>query len=165
MEYWKEILTGINAHIKLDCAPDNKEYRWIHKGIIVADDESGEKLAFVKEWLGLEELKNAGKVREITVNKPFKGFDDCWDTLLSAARSINHGLLVINVSDIKLFDHCWCIKQLAKQEADDLHFDGYVLLVTKGFSWEDVVKYANERNKGEFEAMLQFYSRVRFETE
>ena len=164
MEYWKKILTGINAHIKLDCDPENKDYCWIDKGIIVADDETGAKLAFVKEHLGFEELKKAGKVKEITVNKPFKDFDSCWDKLLSAARSINLGLLVVNVNDIRIFDHCWCIKQLAKQEDPDLKFNEYVLLVIKDIPWAQVKEYTNEHDKGEFDAMMDcFYHRVSFE--
>ncbi len=167
MDYWKEKLTGINAHIKLDCDPENKDYCWIRRGIIVVDDESGEKLAFVKEQLGVEELKRTGKVKEITVDKswPLNNFDKCWDMLLAEARKSSHGLLVINVEDIKIFNHCWCIKQLAKQEDPALQFNEYVLLVIKGITWAQVKEFANERNKGEFEAMLQFYSRVTFETE
>lgn len=166
MDYWKEELTGINAHIKLDCDPENKDYRWIRKGIIVADDQSGDKLAFVKEHLGFDELKEAGRVNEITVDKswPLNSFDKCWDMLLTEARKSNHGLLVINVEDIKIFNHCWCIKQLAKQEDPDLKFDEYVLLVIKDIPWTQVKEYANEHNKGEFSAMMDcFYHRVYFE--
>ena len=71
----------------------------------------------------------------------------------------------MNLRDIKIFNHCWCIKQLAKQEDPALQFNEYVLLVIKGITWAQVKEFANERNKGEFEAMLQFYSRVTFETE
>ena len=164
MEYWKTVLNGINAHIKLDCDLENKDYCWIRRGIIVSDDESGENLAFVKDQLGIEDLKKAGRVKEITINKPFKYFDKCWDTLLSAARRINHGLLVVNVNDIRVFNHCWCIKQLAKQEDPSLKFNEYVLLVIKDIPWAQVKEYANEHNEGEFRAMMDcFYHRVYFE--
>lgn len=164
MGYWERILSGIKAHIRLDCASENNDYCWINKGIIVADDETGEILEFVKERLGFDELKKAGKINEIVVTKSFKDLDDCRQTLFSAARNINHGLLVINVSHIGIFNYCWCLKQLGKQEGIMVDFDGYVLLVIKGFSWDDVVKYANEHDGGQFDAMLQFYRRVILET-
>ena len=82
-------------------------------GIIVADDETGELLSLVKGALKYEELDAAGKVNEITVDKhwPLESFDECWNMLLSEARRVNHGLLVVNVNDIRIFDHCWCIKR------------------------------------------------------
>ena len=40
--YWKEQLELINQHINLDCDPENHDYCWISKGIIVADDATGE---------------------------------------------------------------------------------------------------------------------------
>ena len=162
--YWKERLDLINQHINLDCDPENHDYCWISKGIIVADDATGEKLAFVKENLRTNELAKVGKVNEIMVNKPFKDFDDCWDTLLPAARTAKHGLLVINVNSIDLFNYCWCVKQLAKQEDPALEIDCYVLLVLNGRSWNEVKAYASKQNKGEFDAMLQFYRPVIFET-
>lgn len=166
MDYWKRILAGINEHIKLDCDRENKDYCWIRRGIIVAEDETGDKLAFVKEHIGFEELKKAGKINEITIDQswPLNSFDKCWEMLLSEARRINHGLLVVNVNDIRIFDHCWCIKQLAKQEDPALKFNEYVLLVIKDIPWTQVKEYANEHNKGEFSAMMDcFYHRVYFE--
>ena len=108
MDYWKRTLAGINEHIKLDCDRENKDYCWIRRGIIVAEDETGDKLAFVKEHIGFEELKKAGKINEITIDQswPLNSFDKCWEMLLSEARRINHGLLVVNVNDIRIFDHC-----------------------------------------------------------
>ena len=166
MGYWERILSGINAHIKLDCAPENNNFCWINKGIIVADDETGEILEFVKERLDFDELKKAGKINEIIVDKdwPLDSFNECWNMLLAEARRINHGLLVINVNDIKFFDHCWCIKQLAKQEDPALRFNEYVLLVIEDIPWAQVKEYANEHDPGQFEAMLQFYRRVILET-
>lgn len=165
MEYWKKVLTGINAHIKLDCDPENKDYCWIRRGIIVADDETGELLAFVKEALKYDELDAAGKVNEITVDKhwPLDSFDECWKMLLSEARRVNHGLLVVNVNDIRIFNHCWCIKQLAKQEDPALKFKEYVLLVIKDISWAQVKEYANGHDKDDFDTMMDFYHRVYFE--
>lgn len=163
-DYWKDQLAEVYEHIKRDCAPG--DYDWNRRGIIVADDETGELLALVKGALKYEELYAAGKVNEITVDKhwPLDSFDECWKMLLSEARRINHGLLVVNVNDIRIFDHCWCIKQLAKQEDPALKFNEYVLLVIKDIPWTQVKEYANEHDKGEFDAMMDcFYHRVSFE--
>ena len=124
-------------------------------------------LLAAKEMLTMnDELDATGKVNEITVDKhwPLDSFGECWEMLLSEARRINHGLLVVNVNDIRIFDHCWCIKQLAKQEDPALKFNEYVLLVIKDIPWTQVKEYANEHNKGEFGAMMDcFYHRVFFE--
>lgn len=111
-DYWKVQLAEVYEHIKRDCAPG--DYDWNRIGIIVADDETGELLSLVKGALKYEELDAAGKVNEITVDKhwPLESFDECWNMLLSEARRVNHGLLVVNVNDIRIFDHCcWCIKR------------------------------------------------------
>lgn len=160
---WKEDLAAVYEHIKHDCALDDYDNGYNRKGIIVADDETGELLASVKEALKYEELVAAEKVNEIIVDEhwPLNSFDKCWQKLLAEARRINHGLLVVNVNDIRIFKHSWCIKQLAKQEAWDLEFNEYVLLVIKDISWTKVKEYANKYNKGEFDAMMQFYSRIR----
>ena len=109
-DYWKVQLAEVYEHIKRDCAPG--DYDWNRRGIIVADDETGELLSLVKGALKYEELDAAGKVNEITVDKhwPLDSFDKCLNMLLSEARRVNHGLLVVNVNDIRIFDHCWCIK-------------------------------------------------------
>lgn len=162
-DLWKVELAEVYEHIKRDCAPG--DYDWNRKGIIVADDETGDLLASVKEALKYDELEAAGKVNEITVDKhwPLDSFDDCWNRLLTEARRVNHGLLVVNVNNIRLFNHCWCIKQLAKQEDPSLKFNEYVLLVIKDIPWAEVKKYANEHNMGEFNAMMDcFYHRVSF---
>jgi hypothetical protein len=160
---WKEDLAAVYEHIKHDCAPDDYDNGYNRKGIIVADDETGELLTIVKEALKYDELDAAEKVNEITVDEhwPLNSLDRCWNMLLAEARRINHGLLVINVNDIRIFKHSWCIKQLAKQEAHDLKFNEYVLLVIKDISWTKVKEYANKYNKGQFDAMMQFYSRIR----
>lgn len=160
---WKEDLAAVYEHIKHNCAPDDYDNGYNRKGIIVADDETGELLTMVKEALKYDELDAAEKVNEITVDEhwPLNSLDRCWNMLLTEARRINHGLLVINVNDIRIFKHSWCIKQLAKQEAHDLKFNEYVLLVIKDISWTKVKEYANKYNKGQFDAMMQFYSRIR----
>ena len=113
-DYWKVQLAEVYEHIKRDCAPG--DYDWNRRGIIVADDETGELLSLVKGALKYEELDAAGKVNEITVDKhwPLDSFDKCWNMLLSEARRVNHGLLVVNVNDIRIFDHCWCIKRTVR---------------------------------------------------
>ena len=163
-DYWKVKLAEVYYHINCDCAPG--DYDWNRRGIIVADDKTGELLASVKEALKYDELDAAGKINEITIDQswPLNSFDKCWERLLAEARRINHGLLVVNVNDIRIFDHCWCIKQLAKQEEPSLKFNEYVLLVIKDIPWAQVKEYANEHDKGEFNAMMDcFYHRVYFE--
>ena len=147
-------------HIKHDCDP---EYNGLSpRGLIVVDDETGELLASVKEALKYKELVEAEKVNEIIVDEhwPLNNFDKCWQMLLAEARRINHGLLVVNVNDIRIFKHSWCIKQLAKQEAWDLGFNEYVLLVINT-PWTKVKDYANKHSAGEFDAMMEFYNRIR----
>ena len=148
---------SVYEHIKHDCDPKGK------RGLIVADDKNGELLASVKEALKYEELVAAEKVNEIIVDKhwPLNNFDKCWQMLLAEARRINHGLLVVNVNDIKIFKHSWCIKQLAKQEAWDLGFNEYVLLVINDTPWTKVKDYANKHSAGEFDAMMDFYNLIR----
>ena len=163
---WKRKLAAVYEHIKHDCDPDDYDNGYNRKGIIIADDETSELLTLVKETLKYDELEVAGKVNEITVDEhwPLNSFDKCWNMLLAEARKINHDLLVINVNDIRIFKHCWCIKKLAKQEDkgdQDLKFNGYVLLVIKDISWAKVREYANKHNKGQFDAMMDFYFRIK----
>lgn len=160
--YWKEHLAEISEHIMRDCAPG--DCAWNRKGLIVADDKTGEVLASVKDALKYDGLKAAGKINDITVDKScMDTLDKCWAMLLTEARKINHGLLVIKVKDDKLFRFSWCIKQLAKQEDPTLGFDGYVLLVIEDTPWDQVRKNASDYNKGEFDAMMGFYHRIVFE--
>ncbi len=112
---------------------------------------------------------------------------EAWNNLIAAAYRANHGLLVIYITNIEIFGQCWKLKQLAKQEYDleawppdtraditpldgefinDLiperfPFDGNVLLVIDGIGWDSVKEYAQQHNSGEFDAMMQFYNRVR----
>ncbi len=163
-EMWSQDLSEISGHIMGGCRPHT--YADHLKGLIVSDDTpSGDILRFVKDGLRYGELAAAGKVKEITVGKgwPLGDFNECWERLLSEARSAKDGLLVINVDDIRLFDHCWCIKQLAKQEDPILGFNGHVLLVIRdGLSWDRVRAYARGKDSGEYDAMMQFYYRVTF---
>lgn len=163
-DYWKDKLAAVYEHIKNDCDPDDYNHGWNRRGIIVADDETGEMLTLVKEALKYDELAAAGKVNEITLDEhwPLGSFDKCWTKLLTEARKINHGLLVVNVNDIRIFNkHTWSIKQLAKQEAEDLKFNEYVLLIIKDIPWTKVRDYAEKHDEGEFDAMMQFYRRIR----
>ena len=162
-EYWTDMFKSVYEHIKHDCDPEDYDNGWSRRGLIVADDETGELLASVKEALKYEELVAAEKVNEIIVDEhwPLNSFDKCWQKLLAEARRINHGLLVVNVNDIRIIKHSWCIKQLAKQEDRDLEFNEYVLLVINDTPWTKVKDYANKHNAGQFDAMMQFYNRIR----
>lgn len=161
-DFWTDALEAVCDHIKHNCDTDHYCW-WSTRGLIVADDETGELLTSVKEALKYEELVAAEKVNEIIVDEhwPLNNFDKCWQKLLTEARKINHGLLVVNVNDIRIFKHSWCIKQLAKQEARDLKFNEYVLLVIKDIPWSKVKDYATKHDAGEFNAMMQFYYRIR----
>ena len=162
-EYWTDKLKSVYEHIKHDCDPEDYDNIWSSRGLIVADDETGELLASVKEALKYEELVAAEKVNEIIVDEhwPLNSSDKCCQKLLAEARRINHGLLVVNVNDIRIFKHGWCIKQLAKQEARDLKLNEYVLLVIKDIPWTKVKDYAKKYHPGEFDATMQFYVRIR----
>ena len=162
-DYLTTKFKAVYEHIKHDCDPEDYDNGYNRRGFIVTDDETGELLTSVKEALKYEELVAAEKVNEIIVDEhwPLNSFDKCWQKLQAAVRRIKYGLLVVNVNDIRIFKHSWCIKQLAKQEAHDLKFNEYVLLVIKDISWTKVKEYANKYNKGQFDAMMQFYSRIR----
>ena len=162
-EYWTDALEAVCEHIKHNCDPDHYCW-WPKRGLIVADDETGELLASVKEALKYEELVAAEKVNEIIVDEhwPLNSSDKCWQKLLAEARRINHGLLVINVNDIRIFKHIQRIKWLIKNQEDPkLKFNGYVLLVIKDIQWTKVKDYAKKYHPGEFDATMQFYYRIR----
>ena len=220
MTYYEEKFQWISEHIQLNCDPNNKDYAGINKGHIIVDDENGVKLALVKNWLNYGNLSTLGKIHEITIDKSWDSFFrrnerpdrvlflECWNKLVTAAYKANHGLLVINISNIKIFKHCWDLKQLAKQESkmhlhpkynydfdnytqDDIQnfrndteedyggrmtpeqlieliegfmFDGYVLLVLDGIKWDEVKEYVKKHlESAEFDDMMQFYRRIRFE--
>ena len=200
-EYYESIFSTVSNHI---LNPDGMEegeklyYQGLRKGCIVVDDDSGEVLKFVKKGLRYKELIRAGKLYKILINDTWsrslqnKGQTsghEAWNNLIAAAHRANHGLLVIHITNMEIFGHCWDLKQLAKQEYDLVFsepqshsdvtpidcefingliperfpFDGNVLLVIDGIGWDRVKEYAKEHNSGEFDAMMQFYSRVRIE--
>lgn len=134
------------------------------KGVIVTDDGIHLDSNFAKEHLKYDELKESGKVNEITIdsswplNNEVDGAETAlWKRLKSEAGKVKQGLLVINVCDINMFKHCWELKQLVKQEK--LDFGGYVLLVIKGMDWEkDVRKFIEkleDSNSTEFKDMMK----------
>jgi len=191
-EFWKEDFSEMYDHIIHDCASDMYQWRQYRKGRIIANDESNEMLDFVKEHLRYDELKKAGKICELTIDESWNSFikkgcnngnaRKCRNKLVAAAYKANHGLLVIDVSNIRIFSLCWHLKQLAKQEEpleawypydndfDSLDiedpykfmFDGYVLIVIKGIEWNSVIDYACEHQETQFQAMMDFYRRIRF---
>ena len=175
------------------------DYHGLRKGYIIADDESGEVLDFVKASLRYDDLKKAGKVYEIIVDqswdhslrkRPYEMQGrEAWNELVAAAYKANHGLLVITISNIKLFGQCWKLKKLAKQEKAlipwepvsrekiapidqefikgrvplEFMFDGNVLLVIKDHSWEEVKKYAAKQDESNFLDMFQYFELVKWE--
>lgn len=140
------------------------------KGVIVTDDGIHLDSNFAKEHLKYDELKESGKVNEITIdgswplNNEVDGEEYAlWKMLKSEAAKVKQGLLVINVCDINLFKHCWDLKQLVKQEKLDFH--GFVLIVIKDMDWEKDVKTFIEKledsNRTEFKMMMQeFYQLI-----
>ena len=135
------------------------------RGIIVTDDGIHLDSNFAKEHLKYDELLQKGKVNEITVDSswPLNEIDSTlWKKLVAEAGKVKEGLLVINVCDIKMFKHCWDLKQLVKQEK--LDFRGFVLLVIKDMDWEmDVKKFIedqDEDNRIDFKLMMRDYYQV-----
>ena len=159
-DYLTTKFKAVYEHIKHDCDPEDYDNGYNRRGFIVTDDENGELLISVKEALKYEELVAAEKVNEIIVDEhwPLNSSDKCWQKLQAEAQRINHGLLVINVNDIRIFKHIQRIKWLAKQEDP---FNGYVLLVIKDIPWTKVKDYAKKYHPGEFDATMQFYCRIR----
>ena len=178
-EYYSKRLSHIYEHIMLNCTQSD-EFSWMDKGYIIVDDQSDELLNFVKTNLRYNMLQSAGKVHEITIDEswaPFARTDkemgarDYWKTLVTAADKVANGLLVINIRNIEIFRNCWYLKQLAKQENKfstksgsgsriDFEFNGYVLLVIKDLSWDNIQQYATEHNAGQFNSMMDFYKRI-----
>lgn len=199
--YYSKILSSVSNHILNPGRMAEGEelyYQGQRKGFIIADDDSGELLRFVKDSLRYNDLVKANKVYKITIDDTWddalkkKGQmsgREAWNELIAAAYKANHGLLVIHVSNIEIFSHCWKLKQLAKQEnaleawphesrsditpidrefineriPETISFDGNVLMVIEGIAWDRVKKYAKEHDSGQFDAMMQFYSRIDME--
>ena len=139
------------------------------KGVIVTDDGIHLDSNFAKEHLKYDELKENGKVNEITIDSTWSLNNEVegevhalWERLVDEAGKVKQGLLVINVRDINLFKHCWDLKQLVKQEK--LDFDGYVLLVLKDMDWEkEVRKFVHkpeDENSTEFKVMMENFYRL-----
>lgn len=139
------------------------------KGVIVTDDGIHLDSNFAKEHMKYDELKQKGKINEITIdsswplNNELDGEEyDLWKRLVAEAGKVKQGLLVINVHDINIFKHCWELKQLVKQEK--LDFGGYVLLVLKDMDWENDVRKFIEKleddNSCEFRDMMQQWYRL-----
>ena len=139
------------------------------KGVIVTDDGIHLDSKFAKEHLKYDELKESGKVNEITIdgswplNNEVDGEEPAlWKKLKVEASKVKQGLLVINVCDINMFKHCWELKQLVKQEK--LDFGGYVLLVLKDMVWEkEVRKFVHkpeDENSTEFKVMMENFYRL-----
>lgn len=140
------------------------------KGVIVTDDGIHLDSNFAKEHLKYDELKESGKVNEITIDSSWPLNNEVesevhalWERLVDEAGKVKQGLLVINMRDINLFKHCWDLKQLAKQEK--LDFGGYVLLVLKDMDWEKEVKkfieILEDSNNNEFRTMMnEFYQLI-----
>ena len=139
------------------------------KGVIVTDDGIHLDSNFAKEHLKYDELKQKGKINEITIDStwPLNNKLDSeeyalWKKLKSEAGKVKQGLLVINVHNINIFKHCWDLKQLVKQEK--LDFGGYVLLVLKDMDWEKEVKKFIEKledsNVTEFRDMMKEWYRL-----
>ena len=139
------------------------------KGVIVTDDGIHLDSKFAKEHLKYDELKENGKVNEITIDSTWSLNNEVegevhalWERLVDEAGKVKQGLLVINVRDINLFKHCWDLKQLVKQEK--LDFGGYVLLVLKDMDWEkEVRKFVHkpeDENSTEFKVMMENFYRL-----
>ena len=202
-EFLEREFSHIYEHIKLNCA-ENMDYSWLLKGWIIVDDESGELTDCIKMSLHYDELKNDGKVYEMDIDDTWtpvlrkKGemtAREYWNKLVAGAYKANHGLLVLNISNLEVFAQCWKLKQLAKQKDCDrprpliawapeskkdiapidreffidktvpkeFAFDGYVLMIINGISWKDVREYAMSENSGEFNAMMEYYCRLRID--
>lgn len=199
-QLYEEIFAIISDHIQSYPQERTHGYR---RGYIIADDHSGEMLDFVKKNLRYDALKAAGRVHEITIDETWdhalrkKGDTqgrEAWNELVAAAYKANHGLLVITISNIKMFGQCRKLKSLIKLYEDDqaleaiaptsrreitpvdrefinenvpedVMYDGNVLLVVKDLSWDEVEAYAKKHDEGQFLDMFQFYRRLRWDEE
>lgn len=145
--YWRRTLSKIHNHIKSGMVEAENPYH--KKGIIVEKDADTEsKLDFVKDYLNVSELEKAGKISELTIDASWtadivpssrnESSRECWNKIIAAAYKAEEGLLILNVSNIKLFEHCWWhIKLLAKQEADLVAwppFDKSIFFDIEGFA-------------------------------
>lgn len=180
--YFRELLDSIREHIDNQCVPD-ANYNFIDKGVIIQEDNGHDNWNFVKECLGYDELMKNGKIVELSIDETWnssmketaKNPDarDFWNKLVMGAYKANHGLLVININNIKAFGHCWKLRQLVKQETPlelwpeahdrivewktQFNFDGYVIMILNGFSLQDARKFADQRiNASEFDTLTHY---------
>ena len=119
-ECYKEYLAEIGEHISAGCSGETDLA--CRKGIIVGR----ENLDFVKNKLGFLKLQALHKVCELEIDDSWTACMttsasndnamEFWNCLVKAAYNVRDGLLVLNVSNMKAFEHCWHLKQLAKQE-------------------------------------------------
>ena len=122
LEYNKDYLAEIGEHILNGCLKENAPV--CRKGIIV---EAG-SLDFVKDNLDFPKLVASHKVCELAIDDSWTGWMmdsesndnalEFWNRLVKVTNRIRDGLLVLNVSNIRMFELCWHLKQLAKQEND-----------------------------------------------
>lgn len=120
-DFFKDYLADISEHISKDCAGESELV--CRKGIIVEK----ENLDFVKDSLDFPKLLAAHKVFELEIDDSWTAWltasesndnaTEFWNRLVKAAYRVRDGLLVLNVSNMKAFEHCWHLKQLAKQES------------------------------------------------
>ena len=162
-------IDGIYCHANPALLTDLLREEMGFQGVIVTDDGIHLDSKFAKEHLKYDELKENGKVNEITIDSTWSLNNEVegevhalWERLVDEAGKVKQGLLVINVRDINLFKHCWDLKQLVKQEK--LDFGGYVLLVLKDMDWEkEVRKFVHkpeDENSTEFKVMMENFYRL-----
>lgn len=172
-DMWIDILNEISCYVLSgEDADPVVNYK---KGIIVADDPDGTILDFVKKELKYDELKSSHRVKELTIDESWSEYmlnkehafaKELWNRFVKETNSVRNGLLVLNISNIELFNHCWHIKQLVKQESelvavcDDEIFDmenGFLnipkmqektkFMKYDGMSEEEIMTYVDETLK------------------
>lgn len=121
-EYRKEYLAEIGKHILSGCLGETELI--CRKGIIAEK----ENLDFVKDNLDFTKIVTSHCVCELniddswlqlmTVSESNEYVKEFWNRIVRATNRIRNGLLVLNVSNMKAFECCWHLKQLAKQESE-----------------------------------------------
>ena len=119
-EYNKEYLAEIGEHILAGCSGETDLA--CRKGIIAGR----ENLEFVKDNLDFPKLLASHKVYELkidgswtawmTVSKSNNNAKEFWNRIVKATNRIRDGLLVLTVSNMKVFEYCQYLNWLAKQE-------------------------------------------------
>lgn len=126
-DVWKSELQDVYKHIVVDDCCEEKS-PGLNKGLIIADDNDGAILEFVKENLHYPELKEGKRLCELTIDETWTqsmeiseendNATEFWNKLVRAAFFAKNGLLILNISNIKAFSLCWHLKQFAKQEKE-----------------------------------------------